>query len=108
MVVGLLRKLFGGDSPDAGKTGGARSAKLGEPDLEGFVTFVVRSLVDSPDEVKIETTNAENSISLKVACNKQDIGKVIGRKGRTIAAIRALANGAAGRLGTKVSVEVMD
>jgi len=107
MALGFLKKLIGGGqagpaSPKAAPT------KPGEPDLENFVAFVVRSLVDSPDSVTVKTTDKERYTLIQVACEKPDIGKVIGKSGKTIAAIRALANGAAGRMGKKVNVEILD
>lgn len=76
--------------------------------IEGFVSYVVRALVDSPDLVQITTAETERATVITVRCEKKDIGKIIGKNGRTIAAIRALANGAGGRLGKRVNVEVQD
>ena len=108
MVVGLLKKIFGADDADSTQGSGADRPAPGQPDVEAFVTYVVRCLVDSPEDVKVEAADSESTIALKVACAKEDIGKVIGRKGQTIAAVRALANGAAGRMGKKVNIEVLD
>ena len=76
--------------------------------IEGFVLYVIRALVDNPDSVRVTTAETERATVLTVSCEKKDIGKIIGKSGRTIAAIRALANGAGGRMGKRVNVEVQD
>lgn len=106
MVISFLKKMFGADAAPSGTE--VRTPKAGEPDLEGFVTYVVRSLVDRPDEVVIKSTEHERNTTIQVACARPDIGKVIGKSGKTIAAIRALVNGAGGRIGKKVNVEILD
>jgi predicted RNA-binding protein YlqC (UPF0109 family) len=76
--------------------------------LAGFVEYVVRALVDSPDKVRVTTEeNADNSV-IRIECNKEDIGKVVGKKGKTISAIRSLVRGAAGKMNKVVTVEVND
>lgn len=78
-------------------------------DLEGFVEYVVKALVDAPEEVKVSTEEGENSVRvIKIVCRKEDTGKIIGRKGKTIIALRSLVGGAAGRLQERVTVEVVD
>lgn len=85
---------------------GGASGGVGE--LEKFVRFVVDSLVDSPADVKLETVETANGFTIRVSCKKEDIGKIVGKHGKTIMAIRSLVSGAAGRLRKHVSVEVLD
>ena len=107
-----LMGLFGGGNKDAEKD--ASSSKTPErvatlQDLEGFVEYVVKALVDDPDSVKVTTEDGENSVKvIKIACRKEDTGKIIGKKGKTIIALRSLVAGAAGRLQERVTVEVID
>ena len=78
-------------------------------DLERFVEYVVRQLVDDPDAVGVKTEVAENgSKVIRISCRKEDAGKIIGKKGKTIIALRALIGSAAGRLQERISVEVVD
>ena len=78
--------LFGGGSKNAEKDASAsktpeRVATL--QDLEGFVEYVVKALVDDPDSVKVTTEDGENSVKvIKVACRKEDTGKIIGERAR--------------------------
>ena len=78
-------------------------------DLEGFVGYVVRQLVDDPDAVGVKTETAENGCKvIRISCRKEDAGKIIGKKGKTIIALRSLVGSAAGRLQERISVEVVD
>lgn len=117
MVIKALMKLFGGGhSNDEKKSVPAVSAEAKNSnlrpgslkDLEDFVDYVVRALVDNPDEVKIMTETDGDVKVIKISCRKEDTGKIIGKKGKTIIALRALVAGAAGRMQDRVSVEVMD
>ena len=75
-------------------------------DTEGLVRFLVTSLVDDPQTVTITVTESDEAITFEIALNPDDVGKVIGRQGRIIKAIRTLAR-AAGTTGDKqVEVEV--
>jgi uncharacterized protein len=56
--------------------------------MKYFVEFVVSALVDKPDEVDIEETESETRRSYRINVSPADVGRVIGRKGRTINAIR--------------------
>ncbi len=105
MLKKLLSLLTGGGS------GGAESVARGDGglrDLEGFVDYVVRSLVDFPDEVKLEMVENDEGCTIQIRCRKEDIGKIVGKRGKTIMAIRSLVSGAAGRQRKRVSVEVLD
>ena len=78
-------------------------------DLERFVEYVVRQLVDDPDAVGVKTEVAENGTKvIRISCRKDDAGKIIGKKGKTIIALRSLVGSAAGRLQERISVEVVD
>lgn len=77
--------------------------------LECFVDYVVKILVDNPDKVKIGIKEGESGAStIEISCAKEDMGKVIGKNGKTIMAIRSLVSGAGGRIGKKVSVEIIE
>jgi len=76
-------------------------------DLDELVRYVFTSLVDNPDEVRIETTTDGGSVRFEVAVAPDDVGKVIGRQGRIIKAIRTLARAAGSLDGRDVEVEVL-
>ncbi|WP_353892130.1 KH domain-containing protein [Proteinivorax hydrogeniformans] len=76
--------------------------------MKDLVEFVAKSLVAKSDEVEvIEKQNGNESIiSLKVA--KEDMGKVIGKKGKIAKALRTVVNAAASRNNQKVIVDIVD
>ncbi len=110
MVFSFLKKMFGGGASAKGGTVAGAASAGGKTDLTGFVEYVVRALVDNPSAVKITSEEGERGLTIKVACEKSDIGKVIGKSGKTIASIRSLVHGAAGgrSSGRQVDVEVLD
>ncbi len=78
-------------------------------DLAGLVDSIVRPLVDEPDALEVASVEAEDGgmvIEIRVA--EGYAGKVIGRQGRVIKAIRTLARAAASRSGKMVDVELID
>ncbi|OHA26910.1 MAG: hypothetical protein A3C06_02185 [Candidatus Taylorbacteria bacterium RIFCSPHIGHO2_02_FULL_46_13] len=62
---------------------------MNEQDVQ-FLEYVVKALVDNPNDVKIERTVDEMGVLLKLSINPADMGKVIGRMGNTAKAIRTL------------------
>ena len=72
-----------------------------------LVEYIVCGLVDDEDAVSLDVTDSEGSSLIEVTCSEADAGRVIGRKGRTIKAIRTLARALGQRVGTAVEVEVI-
>lgn len=106
-MFNFLKKLVGLDS---GKCTGKSHGKGGDDveSLKAFVEFIAGRLVDYPEKVTVETVDDERVLSLRISCEKSDVGKIVGKHGKTIAAIRSLVSGAGGRLGRKTVVEVLD
>ncbi len=103
-MFGIFKKLFGG-----GKSARAKTPTVdGLEDLENFVDYIVRSLVDNPKNVEVKAVEEGDAKVIRINCSKEDIGKVVGKRGKTIMAIRSLVSGAAGRLQQRVTVEVVD
>ncbi len=76
-------------------------------DVNALVTYVVTSVVENPDDVRIDS-NEENGVTVyEVTVHPDDIGKVIGRQGRVIKALRVLARAAASINGADATVEVI-
>lgn len=76
-------------------------------DTEALVRYLVTSLVDSPDEVSVVRRDDKDSIIYEVVVDPDDVGKVIGRQGRIIKAIRTIARAAGSVDGDHVEVEVL-
>ncbi|MGB3680930.1 MAG: KH domain-containing protein [Rubrobacteraceae bacterium] len=76
--------------------------------LEDLVRFLTKSLVDDPDQVEVSGTEDDSRVGLQIKVAQEDIGKVIGRQGRTIKAIRTLTKAASVKAGKRVNIEVQD
>lgn len=74
----------------------------------GVLTYLARSLADEPDSVVVETERRRGTVVLRVHLAPDDMGRVIGRRGRTAQAIRTLVSAAGARDGTPVSVDIVD
>ena len=76
-------------------------------DYEKLIADLVKPLVLKPEEVQVITTsNEDNVISLQVLVNPDDLGRVIGRKGRIANSIRTLAFACAAREGKKIEITI--
>ncbi len=76
-------------------------------DMEGLVRYLVTSLVDAPEEVTVTSRQDGTLTVFDVELAPDDIGKVIGRRGRIIKAIRTVVRAAGGADGAHVDVEVL-
>ena len=103
----MIKKLFNLLKKDKEEKSSAPQSS-GLSDLEHFVDYVVRALVDLPDAVGVTSVPEERFTVIQVTCAKEDIGKIIGKNGKTISAIRALVNGAGKRFEQELTVEVKD
>lgn len=70
--------------------------------------FVVRSIVDDPESVFIEVDEHRGKVGLTVSVAPSDTGKIIGRRGHVVQAIRTLVRAAGARSNMDVSVEIAD
>ena len=78
-------------------------------DLAGLVRTLVEPIVEFKDDLEINETVGDNGDALvEIRVNEEDIGKVIGRQGRVIKAIRTIARAAATRVDQHVDVELID
>lgn len=76
--------------------------------MREIVEFLCKSVVDHPDQVRVSAVEGDSSLIVEVRVAPEDTGRVIGRNGRIISAIRTLARAAATRQGKRVVVEVID
>ena len=73
-----------------------------------LVEYMVKSLVDNPEQVDIKEVEGEKSTILELRVTKEDIGKVIGKHGRIARAIRTIINASATKSGKRVVLEILD
>lgn len=83
-------------------------AELSNDTPEKVLAFVASQLVDSPEEVSIEASHGDGSVDLRLSVGKDDMGRVIGRRGRNAQAIRTVVRAAGARSGVEASVDIVD
>jgi len=76
--------------------------------LQNLLLLLVRPIVDEPDRVEVEASESDTRVELELRVAPDAIGKVIGRGGRTIRAIRTVVKAASVKVGKRVNVEVAD
>lgn len=91
--------------PDESASDKGRGRTL-QRDLKGLLVFIVSGLVDYPDDISVKEVETERSTILEVKVNQADVGKVIGKNGRIIKAIRLVLKAAGVHAGKSVAVEL--
>ena len=76
--------------------------------LQDLLHGLVRSLVDQPDAVRLESESGEAGLLLRVYVAPEDLGKVIGKQGRTARAIRTLLGAVASKNDLRFSLDVLE
>jgi predicted RNA-binding protein YlqC (UPF0109 family) len=76
--------------------------------MRDFLEFVAKHLVDHPDAVRFVEEEKNNRIVFTLSVDPQDIGKVIGKKGRTAQAMRTLLSAVAAKEGKRAILEIND
>lgn len=72
--------------------------------MKDFIEYIVKKLVDHPDEVRVSQIDSEKTVILELQVKEGDLGKVIGKKGRTAKALRTLLTAAAAKQGQKRAI----
>lgn len=80
----------------------------GNDTMKEFVAYIVKNLVDYPDKVVIKEIGGTQTLIIELSVEKSDIGKIIGKKGKTINAIRTLLMSVASRNGIRVNLEILE
>ncbi len=76
--------------------------------MKELLEFIARELAESPDEVRVTEVVDDRGTLLQLSVDPEDMGRVIGRGGRTARAIRAVVKAAAIREGSRVAVEIVE
>ena len=76
--------------------------------MKELIEYVAKSLVDKPEQVAIQQRLEGNLTVLEMRVSKDDYGKIIGKQGRTIKALRTLVSAACAKNGLKYSLEVVE
>jgi predicted RNA-binding protein YlqC (UPF0109 family) len=85
-------------------------AGTGKPlsELAKLIEYMAKMLVDVPDQVFVNEIAGENTTVLELKVAKEDIGKIIGKQGRTARAIRTVLNGASTKLRKRTVLEIIE
>jgi predicted RNA-binding protein YlqC (UPF0109 family) len=78
------------------------------PTAVAVLTHIVKSIVDDPEAVTVEADDSGRRLTLNVRVGEGDLGRVIGRRGRTASSIRTVARAAASKDGVDIDVEFLD
>ena len=76
--------------------------------MKGLIEIIAKALVDEPEEVQVAETEANELLILELQVAKADIGKIIGKQGRTARAIRTVLQASAAKLGKRATLEIID
>jgi len=74
--------------------------------MEELIQYIAESIVDNPSEVSVNRVEDNNSITVELSVADEDMGKVIGKRGRIAKAIRTVVNAAAAKEGINVKVDI--
>ncbi|MGD9612251.1 MAG: KH domain-containing protein [Kiritimatiellia bacterium] len=76
--------------------------------MKELIEYVVKALVDHPDDLRIAEIEGERTIVYELRCHPDDVGKVIGKSGKTVGAIRVLLSTVAARQNKRAMLEVVE
>ncbi len=76
--------------------------------MKDFVEYIVKNLVDNPDDVDVKSFEGERGIIVEVRVAQPDVGKVVGKHGRTIKALRTVVMTVCSRLGKRARLELVE
>jgi predicted RNA-binding protein YlqC (UPF0109 family) len=76
--------------------------------MEELIAFIARSLVDEPDAVKVTRSDEENTVTIELSVAAEDLGKVIGKQGRTARALRSILSAAAAKEDKRSRLDIVE
>jgi predicted RNA-binding protein YlqC (UPF0109 family) len=76
--------------------------------MKELVQYLAKSLVNNPDAVEVNEAERDMALVLELRVAKEDLGRIIGKQGRTAKSIRTILNAAASRTNRKVVLEILE
>jgi predicted RNA-binding protein YlqC (UPF0109 family) len=76
--------------------------------VKQFIEFIVKHIVDKPDEVLVNEVDGERTIVFELRVGKGDMGKIIGKRGQTAKSLRILLAAASAKLGKRSVLEILE
>jgi uncharacterized protein len=77
-------------------------------ELKTLIELMAKALVDKPDEVSVRETDGEKTTIIELRVAQDDLGKVIGKQGRTARSMRTILNAAGTKLGKRCVLEILE
>ena len=77
-------------------------------EMKDLITYIAKSLVDQPELVKVTEVEGETTSIIELSVAKEDIGKIIGKQGKTATAIRTIMNAASNKMKRRSVLEIID
>jgi len=76
--------------------------------MEELVAYIAKSLVDNPEEVKTSLSEEDDNVTIELTVAQEDLGKVIGKQGRTARAMRTLLSASAEKENKKTRLDILE
>lgn len=76
--------------------------------MRDLIEYIAKSLVDKPEQVSVKETEGEKTTIVELRVAQEDLGKVIGKQGRTARAIRTILNAAGTKMGKRCVLEILE
>jgi predicted RNA-binding protein YlqC (UPF0109 family) len=76
--------------------------------MKDLIHYIASALVDHPEQVQVKETEQDDTIVIELTVAKEDLGKVIGKQGRTVRAMRSLLSAGAGKINKRSRLEIME
>lgn len=76
--------------------------------MKELVQYLAQSIVNQPDAVEVTETQDDNASVMELKVAKEDLGRIIGKQGRTANSLRTILNAAAARVDRKIVLEIID
>ena len=86
----------------------AQGGKVDNSNLKDLVEYMAKSLVDEPDQVEVNEVDGEQTTVVELKVAKNDLGKVIGKQGRTARSMRTILNAASTKLNKRSVLEIIE
>ena len=77
-------------------------------ELDRLISLIAQNLVDQPESVRTKTHNGSHTMVVELHVAKEDVGKIIGKKGRTVNAMRTLMGAAASKINKTTVLEIVE
>ncbi len=76
--------------------------------MRDLIEYIAKALVDKPEDVSVKVTEGEKTTIVELRVAQEDMGKVIGKQGRTAMAIRTILNAASTKMGKRCLLEILE